>query len=114
MRLPRQRSRGCIAQSRYGHSGKYVFMGQRNNKDAVCFGWIIVHDAIEFWQNSNTAVGLSAESSHHTNFGGTEKAIKRCETQRPDIWAVAHEKQVSPECTNALGDPHCQNKPLTS
>jgi len=82
----------------------------------VGFGWIIVHGAIGFWQNSNTVLGLqiSSESLCHTNFGVIEKAIKTRETQHPDIWAVAHEKQVSSECNNALGDPHGQNEPLTS
>lgn len=64
----------------------------------------------------NSAVGLqvSAESLCHTNFGGIEKAIKKCETQHPDMWAVAYEKQGSPNYTYALALPHFQNKPLAS
>lgn len=82
----------------------------------VCFGWIIVHGAIGIQQHSNTAVGLhiSAGSLCHTNFGVIEKATKKCENQHPDMWAMAHEKQVSSERTNALDVPHCQNEPLTS
>lgn len=49
---------------------------------------------------------VSGENLTNINFEVLEKAIIKCETQCPDIRFVAHEKQVSTECTAALG-AHC-------